>query len=137
VAAPVAAVLALIVVDLITGGNAHLTRSVVHAHGSEGLTDVFTRRLRAAAAPLQRPGPALVFVAALAGVAWLAARRQSVLGALASVRGGDQVRAGIIGAFFAVAAGTLANDSGPLILEIGAALLALTALYAAAPPEQA
>ena len=41
---PVAAVLALIGLDLVTGGGAHLTRVVSHGGGSGGLLDVVKRR---------------------------------------------------------------------------------------------
>jgi hypothetical protein len=146
VAAPIAAIAALIVIDLATGGDAHLSRSVLRAHGGEDVTDVIGRRFRSAFEPLGHPGKAIVFALALAGMAWLARRRERILAALRTAdrragdargvgpRAGHPFAAGLIGAFFAVVAGTLGNDSGPLILEIGAVLLALGAGYAFASP---
>ena len=43
----------------------------------------------------------------------------------------------MIGAFAAVIAGTLGNDSGPLILEIGAIFLLLSTGYARSRPRLA
>jgi hypothetical protein len=45
--------------------------------------------------------------------------------------------AGIIGVFFATVVGALANDSGPLIVMVGAASLLLASAYAQAAPRAA
>lgn len=131
IAAPVAGVVALIVLDLATGGGAHLTRSVVDANGSGDLWDVLRRRFEGSLSSLKKPGQAFVFAAALAGLAWMAWSREGLL------RGAGRhtaFRAGLVGAFFAVVIGALANDSGPLIAEVGAVLLGLAVLYSRNPP---
>jgi hypothetical protein len=129
-AAPVVAIGALIVLDLATGGGAHLTRSVVDSGGSGDLWDVLRRRLEGSVSGLRKPGQAVVFAIALAWVAWLAWRHQAVLARTARY---PAFRAGLIGALFAVVIGAASNDSGPLILEIGAVLLGLAAGYANSP----
>jgi hypothetical protein len=83
---------------------------------------------------LRKPGQAAAFAIAVALVVLLAVYRERLLGRLADVRGGQLMRAGLTGAFFAVVVGALSNDSGPLILEIGAVLLTLAAAYAWARP---
>jgi hypothetical protein len=134
IAAPVVAVAVLIAIDLVTGGGAHLTKSVLHAGDSRDLTDVVRRRFQGSYSSLKHPGQAIVFAVALVIVVSLAVWRERVLAPLGAVRGGVYVRAGLIGAFLAVVVGTISNDSGPLILELGAVLLALGAGYAASPP---
>ncbi len=124
IAAPLVAVALLALVDLASGANAHLTRSVLDAGGLGNLTDVAQRRLQLSAHSFARPFilafmPLVVAAVALA----LAGRRR-----LASwLRGRPAMRAGLWGALAAILLGTLANDSGAVMLEIGAVyLLAFT-----------
>jgi hypothetical protein len=120
IAAPFAVLALLALIDLVTGANAHLTRSVLDAGGLGDLADVAQRRLQLSAHSFARP-VLLVFlpvVAILVGLAiW---QRQRLAGWL---RGSPAMRAGLIGAVAATAVGTLANDSGALLLEIGTAYL--------------
>ncbi|MFL5894761.1 MAG: hypothetical protein ACJ76Z_06555 [Thermoleophilaceae bacterium] len=134
IAAPVAAVGALILLDVATGGGAHLTRSVLHAHGSGDLADVVRRRFRGSFGGLRHPAQAVAFAIAVAIVVSLVRGRERLLLPLRGVAGGPELVAALTGAFFAVVVGAVSNDSGPLILEIGAVLLALGAGYAASPP---
>jgi hypothetical protein len=129
IAAPVAALLALVVVDLITGGGAHLTRSVLHANGSGDLVDVVKRRFEGSFSSLKKPGWAVAFVIALTAVVWLAVRRRQLLDGVPRL-----FAAGLIGAWFAVVIGAISNDSGPLILEIGAIFLLLATGYVRSRP---
>jgi hypothetical protein len=130
IAAPVAAVGALVLLDLATGGGGHLTRTVNDANGSGDLWDVARRRFDASLSSLKKPGQAFVFAAAVAGLVWMAVRRQRLL---RLVEGCGAFRAGLVGAFFAVVVGAAANDSGPLIAEVGAVLLGLAVVYAHGP----
>jgi hypothetical protein len=132
IATPVVAIGALILLDLATGGGAHLTRSVVHAHGSGDLGDVVRRRFQGSFSSLGKPARTIAFVIALASIVWLAARGRRVLESLPR-----PFAAGVIGAWFAAVVGALANDSGPLILEIGAIFLLLAYGYARARPATA
>lgn len=120
VAAPVAVLALLALVDLLSGANAHLTRSVLDAGGLGDLADVAQRRLQLSAHSFARPVllAFLPVVAAVAAVAYL--RRDRLRAWLAAA---PALRAGLTGALAATAIGTLANDSGALLLEIGAAYL--------------
>jgi hypothetical protein len=132
IAAPIAALLLLIVIDIVSGGGAHLTRSVLNANGSGDLVDVVHRRFSGSFSTLKKPGWAIAFALSLGAVVWLAARRRKLLD-----RVPYQFAAGLIGAWFAVVVGTLANDSGPLILDIGAIFLLFATGYARSGPESA
>jgi hypothetical protein len=129
VAAPVAAIGALILLDVITGGGAHLTRSVVHANGSSDLADVVRRRFEGSFSMLKKPGWAIASVVALIALVWLAARRTRLLEGLPG-----PLTAGLIGTWFAALIGAIANDSGPQILVIGAIFLLLSVGYARGRP---
>jgi hypothetical protein len=120
VAAPVVAVALLALVDLVSGADAHLTRSVLDAGGLDEIAEVAQRRLQLSAHSFARPIvyvflPLLVAAAALA-YAW----RDRIASWLA---GRPAMRAGLAGALAATLLGTLANDSGALLLEIGTAYL--------------
>jgi hypothetical protein len=110
----------LALVDLLSGANAHLTRSVLDAGGLGGLGNVAQRRLQLSAHSFARPVllAFLPVVAAAAVVAYI--RRDRLRAWLAGV---PAMRAGLLGALAATAIGTLANDSGALLLEIGTAYL--------------
>jgi hypothetical protein len=124
IAAPFAVLALLALIDLLSSANAHLTRSVLDAGGLGDLADVAQRRLQLSAHSFARPVllAFLPLVAALAVLAWV--RRDRLQ---AWLEGAPAMRAGLIGALTATAIGTLANDSGALLLEIGTAyLLVLT-----------
>jgi hypothetical protein len=120
VAAPVAAVALLALVDLVSGANAHLTRSVLDAGGLDEIAQVAQRRLQLSAHSFARP-IVYVFLPLLAAIAALAyVWRDRIASWLA---GRPAMRAGLAGALAATLLGTLANDSGALLLEIGTAYL--------------
>jgi hypothetical protein len=124
IAAPLLALAALVLVDLVSGGDAHLTRSVLDAGGLGNLGQVFQRRLELSVHSFGRYATSAIFwiVLALIVVGVFQWRR---------IRGwfGDRrtAWAGFVGAVAATVAGTLANDSGALLLMIGAVLCAATA----------
>jgi hypothetical protein len=133
VAAPFAVLALLALIDLLSGANAHLTRSVLDAGGLGDLADVAQRRLQLSAHSFSRPVllAFLPLVAAIAVLAWVRRDRLRVW-----LEGVPAMRAGLIGALAATAIGTLANDSGALLLEIGAAyLLVFTAFAWAEKPQ--
>jgi hypothetical protein len=127
IAAPFAVLAALALIDLVSGANAHLTRSVLDAGGFGDLSNVAQRRLQLSAHSFARP-VLLVFlplVVALAALAiWRRDRLRFWLGEVPALR------AGLLGALAATAVGTLANDSGALLLEIGTAYLLVFTGYA-------
>jgi len=124
IAAPLAALAALALADLVLGADAHLTRSVLHAGGLDDLAQVAERRLRLSAHSFGHyAGTAVLWIAVAAILAGIAGRRR-----VQSWFGPRRIAwAGFAGAAGATAAGTLANDSGALVLMIGTALCAATA----------
>jgi hypothetical protein len=126
-ALPLPALAILSAADLLTGANAHLTRAVLDAESGADVLAVLGHRLSEAASSFGRPVllAGLPVVIAAAAVAWL--RRRSLA---AWLRGRAAMRAALLGALAATLVGTLANDSGALLLEIGAAYLLAFAGFA-------
>lgn len=120
VAAPFAVLALLALIDLLSGANAHLTRSVLDAGGLGDLADVAQRRLQLSANSFARP-VLLAFLPVVAAVAAVAYVRRDRLRSW--VEDVPAMRAGLLGALAATVIGTLANDSGALLLEIGTAYL--------------
>jgi hypothetical protein len=127
IATPFAALALLALIDLASGANAHLTRSVLDAGGLGDLSDVAQRRLQLSAHSFVRPILA-IFLPVVAALAVLAvAQRERLRTWLA---GRAAMRAGLLGALSATVVGTLANDSGALLLVIGSAYLLVFVGYA-------
>jgi hypothetical protein len=133
---PILAVIALIGLDLLIGGGAHLTRTLSSSSGPGDLMQVVVRRWRLSVAGLTngtRPfSTALALLVLVAAVVW----RRPLLAPLAG-RHEQVFAAGLVGVFFATVVATLANDSGPLILLLGAASLLLAAGYVHGAPKRA
>ena len=127
VALPLAVLALLALIDLLSGANAHLTRSVLDAGGLGDLADVAQRRLQLSAHSFSRP-IFFVFLPLIAILAALAVARRDRLRAW--LDGRPALGAGLAGALVATVVGTLANDSGALVLEIGAAYLLVFAGFA-------
>jgi len=114
-------------IDLISGANAHLTRSVLDAGGFGDLAQVAQRRLQLSAHSFARP-IVFAFLPLLLAIGALAIARRETLRTWFA--GAPLLAAGLLGALVAVVVGTLANDSGALVLEIGAAYLLVFAGFA-------
>jgi hypothetical protein len=127
IAAPLAVLALIALADLVSGANAHLTRSVLDAGGLGDLADVAQRRLQLSAHSFARP-IVLFFLPLVAALAVFAYLRRDRLDAW--LRPTPALRAGLIGAVAATAVGTLANDSGALLLEIGTAYILVFVAYA-------
>jgi hypothetical protein len=132
-AVPLPALALLAAVDLLSGADAHLTRTVLQADGSGDVLAVLGRRLREAGESFGRPLLLVGLPLVLAGtlLTWL--RRERIAAWLRDV---PAVRAGMAGAVVAILVATLANDSGALLLELGAAYLGalLAFIWAEAGP---
>jgi hypothetical protein len=126
-AAPIAVLALLALIDLVSGANAHLTRSVLDVGGLGELSEVAQRRLQLSAHSFGRP-VLLVFFPVVLVIAVLAALRRDRLRVWLS--GAPALRAGLLGALAATVVGTLANDSGALLLEVGTAYLLVFAGFA-------
>jgi hypothetical protein len=126
VIAPVLALAALAAVDLVTGGDAHFTRSVLRAGGLDEVADTAQRRLELSYDSLGRGLIGLlVGLAVGALVAGVRFRHRLLL----ALNGTPGVRAAAGGALVALAVGALTNDSGPIILLIGTVYLSLFTGY--------
>ncbi len=122
-AAPVVALAALVAVDLVSGGDAHLTRTVLRAGGFDQLGETVQRRLELSVHSFGRYAATaklwLVVAALLAG----ALARHRIEGWFGDRR---WAWAGLVGALGATVVGTLANDSGALLLILGTAVVGAT-----------
>jgi hypothetical protein len=124
--APFIGLALLALLDVVTGGNGHFTRTVLHAHGIGDLRKTLVRRSELAWNNL-RHGlmPLIAGICLLAG-AYAIRHRRRIYGILSA----DPVWvAGIGGAYAAAIVGSLTNDSGPLLLLIGTVGLAAVSAY--------
>jgi hypothetical protein len=116
IGAPVAGVILLALLDLLLGGDAHLTRSVLEAGGRDELADVLERRLRLSASSFGRATGQTIFWVVMAAIAVVIWQRRRVLSWLSPE---PLVRAGFAGGAGSILLGTVANDSGAAFLIIG------------------
>jgi hypothetical protein len=113
---PVAAVLALVALDLATSGGAHLTRTVVHGNGPGEILDIIQRRFTISFNGLKNIPVAIVCAIGIVASV-IAVRRRDRL--YAPLRDHPAFMAGIWGSFSATVVGALSNDSGPVIFALG------------------
>jgi hypothetical protein len=132
VAAPVAGLGLLAAVDLTTGGDSHFTRTVLRADGSGALWDIVARRYELAGRQAIRGlMPAITLIALLA-IAVAVRQRSRVL---ANVDGDPAWRAALVGLIAAGVAGSLFNDSGPVLLLFETFIAAAMVLYLRGDPD--
>lgn len=119
-AVPLPALAVLALADLLSGADAHLTKTVLQADGGDDVLGVIGRRLGEAGESFGRPlllaGLPLTIAGAIA--AWL--RRDRIAAWMVDL---PALRAGMLAALAAIVLATVANDSGALLLELGAAYL--------------
>jgi hypothetical protein len=131
---PAAALVGLAALDLATGGNGHFTRTVLHAQGHNALQDIVVRRYELAFNALKRGlMPFATAIAALTIVYGLKYRDRIY----APLAGSDVWRAALAGSLAAGIAGSLSNDSGPLLLVISTFALVATTVYVRGDPKLA
>jgi hypothetical protein len=123
---PVVAVIALIGLDLVTGGGAHLTRTVVHGNGPGDLLDTLKRRSVISWRGLQDTPVLIVCVIGAIAFVWALRRRDRVF---APLRDHPAFMAGLWGGLAATLVGALSNDSGPVIFALGFLILLLATGY--------
>jgi hypothetical protein len=123
---PIGCVVALMAADLVLGGGAHLTRSVLDAGGLEEAGNVFERRIRLAAASFTRGAnvPFMVLAVIAIGAGFHYRER------IRSWYPERAAFAGLVGALVAAAIGTVSNDSGVTLLILGTAYAGAGAGYA-------
>ncbi|MEA2428701.1 MAG: hypothetical protein QOF37_2329 [Thermoleophilaceae bacterium] len=122
---PVAGIAALIALDLLTGGGAHLTRIVVQGSGS-GLLDTIQRRLTLSFRGLQDTTVLAICIIGAIAFVWGVRRRERIF---ASLQGNPAFMAGLWGGLFATVFGALGNDSGPVMFALGFLILLLATGY--------
>jgi hypothetical protein len=129
--APLAGLAALAALDLATSGDGHFTRTVLHGSASDQL-NTFQRRYELAWSIVSHGyAPLLTILCGLA-VAYAIVHRDRVY---ATIRGDAVWRAALGGGLAASIAGSLFNDSGPMLLFIGIVSLAFVTAYLRSPPE--
>lgn len=134
VAAPVLGLALLAVVDLTTGGDSHFTRTVLRADDSGALWDVVSRRYEIAGRQAIRgfmPGATIIALLAIA----LGVRQRARL--LAPVGGDRAWWAMLTGLIAAGVAGSLFNDSGPVLLLFATFIAAALVVYLRGDPRLA
>ena len=127
IGAPLSALALLAFIDLVSGGNSHLTRSVLDAGGAGDLADVAQRRLELSAHDFAQAAGNPLFWIVMVGIAVAATRLRRIDAWLRPV---PAVRSGLIGACAAVAVGVLVNDSGATFLTLGALALGAALAFA-------
>jgi hypothetical protein len=131
---PIAGLLALAVLDLATGSNSHFSRTVLHAHGEGALQDIVVRRYKLAFNVLKRGLMPFATAISLLTIAYGLRYRQRVFAQL----GGDAAwTAAFAGSLASSIAGSLFNDSGPLLLIFGTFALACVTAYVRGDPRLA
>jgi hypothetical protein len=127
IAAPIAALALLVFIDLVSGANAHLTRSVLDAGGTSNLADVAQRRLELSAHDFAQAAGSPLFWVVVVGVGLAISRWRRID---AWLRPAPMARAGLFGACAATVAGVLVNDSGATFLVLGSLALGAFLAYA-------
>lgn len=125
-AAPVAAVLALAAIDLASGGDSHFTATILGAEDAGALGDVVERRTRLAVNALLRGLMPLATALAIAAVVVGWRRRRTLF---APVADRPAWAAAFAGGAAGGVIGSVANDSGPVLLVIGVVVLLAAMSY--------
>jgi len=128
---PIAAVVALAVLDLLTGGNGHFTRTILKADSLQSLLDVIERRYTLAFNVLSTGAMPLVTIVTALAVAYAVRYRDRIY---APLRDSAPWRAALIGGLTASIIGALTNDSGPLLFVFGVFVLACATAYIRGDP---
>ncbi len=116
---------ALLLIDLALGG-AHLSRTVLGAGEAGDLADVLERRIRLMVRTFTSPVYPELLIATAALLAAAYVRRERVLGWFGEAW---PARCGALGALSGVLIGTIANDSGSVLLVIGTIYLGAAAAF--------
>jgi hypothetical protein len=125
-AIPVLAIGALAAIDLATGGDSHFSSTILAADGPGALLDVVQRRTSLAIQAFARGLMPVATLVALAAVVWGIRRRDRIL---AHVHDRPAWGAALAGGVAAGVIGSLANDSGPVLLVLGTVVLGAIILY--------
>lgn len=123
---PLAALVLLAVVDLVTGGDSHFSRTVLRSDGTGDLLDTFLRRYELAGRVLIRGFMPVATIIAILAIALGVRRRERLFDTV----GRDPAWVAAIAGCAAVGiGGAVFNDSGPLLLIIATFVAACGVLY--------
>jgi hypothetical protein len=132
-ALPVVGLALIVLLDAVTGGESHLTRTFQDANGPGDIFTVIFRRFRASVQGAQSNGVWVIVLLAFGALIWGWVKRERLLAPLVAP-GEDAAarrpyRAALAGGIAATVIGALANDSGPAIMIIGTIYLGMGVLY--------
>jgi len=130
VLAPLAGLAGLAALDLATGGNGHFVRNVLHGSSADQL-NTLQRRYELAWSVISHGYAPLLTILCVLAVIYAARHRDRIY---AAVRADDVWTACLGGGLAASIAGSLFNDSGPLLLFIGIVALTFVTTYLRAAP---
>jgi hypothetical protein len=131
---PAVGLLALSAIDLLSGGEGHFTRSVLRAESGSDLLDTVERRYELAYNQFKRGLMPFATALCLLAIAYAYRYRRRIFAPL----GDDPAwRAALIGGAAAGVAGTLFNDSGPVLLLFATFILAIGVAYVRGDPRLA
>ncbi len=131
---PVVGLAALAAVDLLSGGEGHFTRSVLRAESGSDLLDTVERRYELAYNQFKRGLMPFATALCLLAIAYAYRYRRRIFAPL----GEDPAwRAALIGGAAAGVAGTVFNDSGPVLLLFATFILAIGVAYVRGDPRLA
>ncbi|MBI4896969.1 MAG: hypothetical protein HY827_01210 [Actinobacteria bacterium] len=138
-ALPVAALALIALLDAVTGGESHLTRTFQDANGPGDILTVVFRRFRSSVQGAQAGGVWAIVLVAFGMLIWGWVKRERLLAPLVGP-GEDAAarrpyRAALSGGVAATVIGALANDSGPAIMIIGTIYLGTGVLYLRGRPD--
>jgi hypothetical protein len=122
---PVAALALLIAIDLLASGGAHLSRNLLRAENARELWELVSRRYELAFKVLRSGRTPAYFLGAALAV-WFAIRNRHLIYASLPHRAWS---AALLGGLAAGIAGTLTNDSGPILLVNSVLALAGVTAY--------
>jgi hypothetical protein len=128
---PLVGLAALAALDLATGGNGHFTRNVLHGSAGDMLNTLQRRYELAWSIVSHGYAPLLTLLCGLA-VGYALRHRDRVY---ATVRDDAVWRASLVGGLAASIAGSLFNDSGPVLLFIGIVALTFVTTYLRSAPD--
>jgi hypothetical protein len=129
--APLAGLGGLVAIDVLSGGDAHFTRTVLEGDGAGSLVEIVKRRLLISANGLSGVTIIGLCVVGVVCLVWGVRRRDDLL---RPMRDYPAFVAGMWGAFAATVIGALSNDSGPVIFIGGFLGLLLAAAYGRGAP---
>lgn len=141
VAVPLVGLVLIGLLDAVSSGESHLTRTVFEAEGPGELFTVAERRFRASYEGARNGGAWMGVLLAFALLIWGWVSRERIFNRLteggASAASMRPIRAGVVGGLVGTIVGALANDSGPAILIIGTIYLGMAVLYLRGSPVSA